>query len=80
MGVKKSTPKILYSAAERQGLISLFGSVGTKLKNPPIPAGGYWNFSISNLSKCNYSFIKNANRALITVGFENLYQILITSG
>ena len=41
LGVQKSTPKILYSAAKRQGLISLFGGVGTKLKNPPIPAGGY---------------------------------------
>ena len=80
MGVKKLTPKILYSAAKRQGLISLFGGVGTKLKNPPISAKGYWNFSISNLSKCNYLFIKNANRAHITVGFENLYQIPITSG
>ena len=80
MGVKKSTPKILYSAAKRQGLISLFGGVGTKLKNPPIPARGYWNLSISNLSKCNDSFVKNANRAHITVGFGNLYQILITSG
>ena len=41
LGVKKLTPKILYSAAKRLGLISLFGGVGTKLKNPPIPARGY---------------------------------------
>ena len=41
LGVQKSTPKILYSAAKRQGLISLFGGVGTKLKNPPISAKGY---------------------------------------
>ena len=80
MGVKKSTPNILYSAAKRQGLISLFGGVGTKLKYPPISAKGYWNFSISDLSKCNYSSIKSALRAHITTGFVNLYQLLITSG
>ena len=42
LGVKKSTPKILYSAAGR--LISLFAGVGTKLKNHSNSSKGLLKF------------------------------------